>query len=283
MVRSFDGTFIAYQDMGAPSGEPPLLLVNGIGAGLEMWRRALYSISERRRIVTWDHRGLHSSGLPATDRLDPGAHAHDGLAVMDALGIDRFIIAAWSTGGRIALELAHSQPERVIGMATVCAGYGQRARDVVRLQPLALLPRAAGIAKHFGRPLQGVLQRFAGRPEIAGLIRQSGMTAATADTAALVEFVRGMASCDLNLLLANYQAVAGDAAPELLPDITCPVLLIAGEHDQFTPRSMTEEMAASLPDARLEIYENATHYLPIEYPDRLGQDLDEFFTSLASV
>lgn len=281
MVRSFDGTFIAYQDMGAPDAEPPLLLVNGIGAGLEMWRRALYGISERRRIVTWDHRGLHSSGLPATDRLDPEAHAHDGLAVMDALGIDRFVLAAWSTGGRIALEVAHSDPARVVGMTTVCGGYGQRARDAVRLQPLALLPRVAGLAKHFGRPLQGVLQRFVGRPEIAGLIRQSGMTAATADTAALVEFVRGMAACDLNLLLANYEAVAGDAAPELLTDITCPVLLIAGEHDQFTPRSMSEDMEASLPDARLEIYENATHYLPIEYPDRLGQDLEDFFTSLA--
>jgi 3-oxoadipate enol-lactonase len=279
MVRSFDGTFIAYHDMGAPGSDLPLLIVNWIGAGMEVWRRAVYGISEERRIVTWDHRGLHSSGLPATDRLDPRAHVEDGIAAMDELDLDRFLIVTWSTGGRIALEMAHAYPERVAAMVTVCAGYGQRARDALRFQPLALLPRAAGIAKRFGRPLQGVFRSLAGRPEIAGLIRQTGMTAATADTAALVELVKGMAECDLNLLLANYEAVAGDPGDHLLRDIHCPVLLIAGEHDQFTPRSMSEEMASALPDSKLEIYEDATHYLPIEYPERLSRDLETFLTT----
>lgn len=277
-MRSFDGTFIAYQDMGTPDGDTPLLLVNGIGAGLSMWRRAIYDISEHRRVVAWDHRGLHSSGLPASDRLDPRAHAEDAIAVLDGLEVDRFLIAAWSSGGRIALEIAAAYPERVGAMAMVCAGYGHRTRDALQLQPLSLLPRAAGFAKHFGRPLQGALQRLAGRPEIAGLVRQSGMTAATADTSALVELVRGMAECDLKLLLANYEAVAGDAAPKLLAKIEPPVLLIAGEHDRFTPPAMTAEMAATIPDVVLETYPGATHYLPIEFPERLGQDLQRFFS-----
>lgn len=280
MVRSFDGTFIAYHDMGYRQDERPLLLVNGIGAGLSVWRRAIYGISEHRRVITWDYRGLHSSGLPATNRLDARAHTEDAVAVLEELGVDSFLVATWSSGGRIALEMAHAYPERVMAMAMVCAGYGHRARDSLRFQPLALLPRAAGFAKHFGRPLQGAAQRLVARPEIAGLVRQSGMTAATADTSALVDLVRGMAGCDLNLLLANYEAVAGDAAPKLLPEIEMPVLLVVGEHDRFTPRSMTAEMAATIPNVRLETYAGATHYLPIEYPDRLGEDLEGFFSSI---
>jgi pimeloyl-ACP methyl ester carboxylesterase len=102
------------------------------------------------------------------------------------------------------------------------------------------------------------------------------MTAATADTASLVDLLRGMASCDTGALLATYQAVAGDPAPQLAAEIAAPTLLIAGQHDQFVPLDITEELLRSLPDARLEIYDDATHYLPIEHPRSLAESLKTF-------
>ena len=41
-----------------------------------------------------------------------------------------------------------------------------------------------------------------------------------------------------------------------------------------------EETAAAIPGARLEVYERATHYLPIEYPARLSDDLGSFLADL---
>jgi pimeloyl-ACP methyl ester carboxylesterase len=87
-----------------------------------------------------------------------------------------------------------------------------------------------------------------------------------------------MARCDLGRLLATFEAVVGDSAVDLLADIHAPVLLVAGERDQFTPRAMVEEMERSLPGARLEVYERATHYLPIEYPGRLSDDIRKFLS-----
>ena len=54
-------------------------------------------------------------------------------------------------------------------------------------------------------------------------------------------------------------------------------LIVAGERDAFTPRAVSEEMAQANPAARLEIHEGATHYVPVEYPGRLSDDLRAFF------
>jgi pimeloyl-ACP methyl ester carboxylesterase len=137
------------------------------------------------------------------------------------------------------------------------------------------MPLIASVAKYFSGPLATGFRALVGRPEIVGLVRQSGMVGATADTAALVELLRAMAACDLKLLLATFQEVAGDSAADLLGQIEAPTLLVVGDHDQFTPAGMIEQMSRAIPDCRAVFYEGATHYLPLEYPARLSDDLRE--------
>lgn len=279
-VRSFDGTMLAARRMGADEGTP-LLVVNGVGATLAVWRRALIDVARERPIVTWDQRGLHESAEPASERLDPGAQAEDAAAVLDHFGIDRFVVVSWSNGARIALEIGHRFPERLGALTIVSGGYGHPLGRALRyLEVASVLPTIAGVAKHFSSFLEGPMRGIASRPELPGLIRQSGMIAATADTAALVDLLRGMARCDTKTLLATYEAVAGDPAPELLAEIAAPTLIVAGERDPFTTRRVSEEMARAIPGARLEVYERATHYLPIEYPVRLSDDLRGFWNDL---
>ena len=280
LVRSFDGTYIALRDMGQ-GDKTPLLVSNSIGANLAIWRRTLLPLAAERRIITWDHRGLYESTGPASERVDPGAHAEDAVAVLDDAGIERVAIAAWATGARVALEIAHRYPERVQSLALVCsvAGYSV-TRAVLGLEFGSLLPVAAGVAKHFANALEGPFRRLTSRPEMAGIIRQSGLIAATADTGALVQFFRGMASCDTKTLLSSYEAVANDAPGDILDDITMPVLLVAGNKDTFAPLSTQRRLAEGIRGARLEVYDNASHYLPIEHPKRLSEDLASFLAPL---
>ena len=279
-VRSFDDTMLAARRMGGGEGIP-LLVVNGVGATIALWRRVLIDSARERPIVAWDQRGLHDSGEPASERLDPGAQAEDALAVLDHFGIDRFVAVSWSNGARVALEIAHRYPERLAALTLVSGGYGHALGRVVRfLEVASILPTVAGVAKHFSSLIEGPLRGVASRPELAGLVRQSGMIAATADTTALVELLRGMARCDTRTLLATYEAIAGDPAPELLSGVHAPTLIVAGEKDPFTTRRMSEEMARLIPGARLEVYERATHYLPIEYPARLSDELRAFWRHL---
>ncbi|MDQ3914127.1 MAG: alpha/beta hydrolase [Actinomycetota bacterium] len=281
MVRSFDGTLLAVRAMGE-GGALPLLIANGIGATLAVWRRALYDLAGEREIVTWDHRGLFDSKPPASDRRDAAAHAEDALAAADHAGLKRFALVSWSSGGPVALQVANRYPDRVAALVLVNAGFGHPAARLLRhLELVSALPMLAGVAKHFSSRLQGPFRSFVSRPTIAGIVRQSGLVGPTADIPAVVDLLQGMASCDLRNLLEIYEEVAGESSGGLLVSVEAPALLVAGSKDPFTPASMMEEMERTLPDARLEVYERATHYLPLEYPARLRDDIRSFVDARA--
>ncbi|HET7481325.1 MAG TPA: alpha/beta hydrolase [Actinomycetota bacterium] len=280
VIRSFDGTLLATRSTGEGAALP-LLVCNAVGANLAPWRKALVDVERDRTILSWDMRGLLGSGHPASDRLDPGAHAEDAVAVLDHYDADRVVLASWSNGSRVALELATRYPERVAALVIVCGGYGWSLRRTFRnLDLFAAVPTIAGVAKHFGASLQAPLRALVARPEMAGLIRQTGAVAATADTLLLLELLRGIAENDLSTLLATFEAVAGDPAPELGASVEAPALLVAGEKDPFTQIQLVAELAESIPDSRMLVYERATHYLPIEYPGRLSDDMRKFFAEV---
>lgn len=281
LIQSFDGTSIAARKMGGGDATP-LLVVNAIGANLAAWRRTLIDLSRERPILTWDHRGLHESGPAETERLDPPAHAEDAMAVLAHFGVERFAIAAWSNGTRIALEIAAGYPDQVAALALVSGGYGNPPGRLLRLELGSALPVVASVAKYFSGPLGGTFQRLVNRPEITGFVRQSGMVGATAETPALVELLRGMARCDLRTLLATYEAVAGDSGEELLGDIQAPTLIVTGDRDQFTSGRMVSELMAGIPRARSVTYQGATHYLPLEFAARLSTDLRTFFEEVGA-
>jgi pimeloyl-ACP methyl ester carboxylesterase len=279
VTESFDGTVIATTRFGAGDGLP-MLVSNAVGANLAAWRRALVDVAGQRPIVAWDHRGLFDSGTALSNRIDPGAHAEDAIAALDHHGIDRFALAGWSSGTRVAIEIAARYPERVAALVLVSGGSGHPPSRLLRLEIASVIPVMASVAKYFAGPLATRFHRLVGRPEITGLIRQSGMVGATADTPALVDLLRGMATCDLKTLLATLEAVVGDSGADLLSQIQAPTLMIAGDRDQFTTARMVDEVARAIPSCRVIHYDGATHYLPLEFPARLSDDLRAFLAEV---
>ena len=281
VIGSFDGTLIATRSMGGGDATP-ILICNGVGANLAPWKKVIVDLERERQVLSWDQRGLLGSGAPATDRLDVGAQTEDAVAVLDHYDAKEVVLASWSNGSRIALELATRYPERVRALIVVCGGPGHPFGRLLRhLEMASLLPTVAGIAKHFGASLQAPLRTLAARPELTGLIRQSGFVGPTADGPLLVELLRGIVASDMKTFLTTFELVAGDSAPQLARRVEAPALLVAGDKDQFTPLSLIREMSDAMSDATLKVYEKATHYLPIEYPARLSTDMRDFLRSLS--
>lgn len=281
-VSSFDGTSLATYHVGDPA-LPPLLLVPAVGSNLAPWRRVIPRLLEHRRFVTWDLRGLHASAPPATGHQDAGASAEDAVAVMDDAGIDAAPVIAWSTGGRIATELASRYPERVTSLTLVCGMNGYPlSRLFKHLDLPVVLPTLAGMGKHFPTLFGKALDGLSARPELAGIVRQSGLLAPTADVAAFVDMLKGTAECDPKTFLATYEKIAGDPSPEALEGIEAPTMLILGSKDRFTSRGLSEKIAAALPGSVIHEYEGATHFLPLEFPTRLAGDISAFLASLPS-
>lgn len=279
IVDSFDGTRIAAHHLPGAAGDP-ILLVNAIGPDLSAWRLVAAELAASRSMLAWDYRGLHGSSGPASPRMGPAAHAEDAIAVADDAGAETFDIAAWSTGTRVAIEIARAHPDRVRSVVIVAGGFGRGFRGLFRyFEVSSLFPLGARLGKRFASSLQGPFRTFVERPEIAGVVRQSGIIGPTADVEALVEVLQSLAASDLRALFETYDEVVSDPDPSILGQVEAPVLLVVGKRDRFTTMGMADEMLAKLPDAEKVVYEKGTHFIPIEYPQRLAADMTGFFRS----
>ena len=104
------------------SGEP-LLLLHGYPQTSAMWHRLAPMLAETYRVVCADLRGYGRSMKPESDEshraYSKRATANDMVAVMAALGHERFRIGSHDRGSRVAHRLAADHPERVIALATL--------------------------------------------------------------------------------------------------------------------------------------------------------------------
>ena len=98
------------RDSGGTPGQPVLLLLHGWLATADLnWGFTYASLAEHFRVVAFDQRG-HGRGLRGSSRFTIDTCALDGLAVLDALGIEKAIPVGYSMGGPIALQLARRRP-----------------------------------------------------------------------------------------------------------------------------------------------------------------------------
>jgi pimeloyl-ACP methyl ester carboxylesterase len=122
---------------GEEAGEgPPVVLLHGLTAtrryvvmGSRLLERGGY------RVIAYDARG-HGRSTPAPTREGYGYEqlSADLLAVLDALGLPRVLLAGASMGAHTALRLALGHPERVAALALVTPAY----------DPAAPIPAAEG-------------------------------------------------------------------------------------------------------------------------------------------
>ena len=124
LPEGFTGTFTSrYVDTGelrqhvVTGGEgPPLLLVHGWPADLVRLAAGDAALARDFSVVAPDQRGAGLSGKPA-DGYDTGTLAGDLVALMDALGHQRFALAGHDTGMWIGYALAADHPGRVDRLA----------------------------------------------------------------------------------------------------------------------------------------------------------------------
>src|SRR5690349_14233057 len=69
-----------------------------------------------RRVVVYDARGHGESAPPAEGDYSYDALAGDLAAVLDALGIERALLAGISMGAHTVVRFALEQPQRVTGL-----------------------------------------------------------------------------------------------------------------------------------------------------------------------
>ncbi|HEY4441556.1 MAG TPA: alpha/beta hydrolase [Candidatus Elarobacter sp.] len=102
---------------------PPLLLLHGYPQTHVMWHLIAPRLAREFSVVAMDLRGYgESKGPPTTEDHEPyskRAMARDCVAVMRALGHERFMVAGHDRGARVTYRLALDHPERIAKVAVM--------------------------------------------------------------------------------------------------------------------------------------------------------------------
>jgi pimeloyl-ACP methyl ester carboxylesterase len=119
-----DGVHVAWERYG--DGSPTILLLPTWSIiHSRHWKGQIPYLARHFRVVTFDGRGNGRSDRPTTTSAYDGSEfAADAVAVLDATGTDRAIVAGLSMGAGYALQLAARYPDRVSGLVFVGPSVG---------------------------------------------------------------------------------------------------------------------------------------------------------------
>jgi poly(3-hydroxyalkanoate) depolymerase len=226
----------------APNGEGserrlPLLLINGIGARLELLEPFVAELDPAIEVIRFDPPGVGGSPLS-------GPYRFTGLCrliarMLTELGYDRVDVLGISWGGGVAQHFAAFQGARCRRLVLVATATGT---------PMA--PARPSVLVHMVTPRPyldaGYLQRVAG--DIYGGL-------ARIDSAPVVAAMHGghQASPGRGYL---YQLIAGAGWTSLpfLPWLRQPTLILAGDDDPIIPLVNARLMHRLIRDSRLHVY-----------------------------
>jgi len=259
-----DGHRLAYHEAGQG---PPVLLLHGIPTSSLLWRDVMATLARRRRVVAPDLLNYGRSAKPARADVSINAQARLMLGLMDALGLRRVDLVAHDIGGGVAQLMAVRRPERIAKLAlanTVCFD----SWPIPEFKPLQEPGAEDGMSlDDFLGMMRGFLPKGVHRPEALGEEAVEMMLAPWSDEAGKRALFR-----NFRRLNPEYtRAVAGEL--ETLPH---PSLILWGRHDPFQKLAYGEKLAATIPDARLEVIENAAHWIMAEKPGEVAERLEAF-------
>lgn len=279
-VRSLDGVEIAYHLAGEP-GAPWVVLLNGMGGHHAAFRGQIEYLGDRYRFITWDYRGLYGSGRPSPD-VDAAytidRHAADLEAVLAAEGVTRASFVGWSLGVQVAFEAYRRTPERIANMVLINGTYGRPLDTLTPLPGTAkVVPPVLDVLRRAHALAQQVTQKTIARAEAARWLKRAGFIGPTFDEALFGELVRAFAALDLEPFFRILKVAGAHDAEAILSAIEVPVLVIAGDHDLFTPRELAQQMARRIPESEVLIVPRGTHYVPVEFPELVSLRIERFF------
>jgi pimeloyl-ACP methyl ester carboxylesterase len=100
-------------------GGVPVVFVHSFGGDTSQWSAQLEHLRKTRRALAFDARGHGESEASAKNDYSVEWQAGDIAAVVDALGLERFVLVGHSMGGSVALPYASRHPARVAGLVLV--------------------------------------------------------------------------------------------------------------------------------------------------------------------
>jgi pimeloyl-ACP methyl ester carboxylesterase len=266
--RARDGVTLAYAESGA--GMPMIKAANWLShlefdAQSPVWRHWWAALSARFRFIRYDERGCGLSDRnPASISFDDWVS--DLEAVVDAAGVERFVLLGVSKGGAIATAYAARHPERVshlvIHGAFALSRLG-RAEDEAARKRVWLEVEMVRLG--WGQDNPAYRQAFTtmfypgASPDQADWFNELQRISATPEVAA-------------RIMEATFTIDVRDAARR----ITAPTLVLHSQDEARIPFKAGRQLASLIPGARFVPLDSRNH-IPLEHEPAWQRFVDEIY------
>ena len=250
-VTAPDGARLHVLDQGRGD---PILWLQGLNAPAAAWAVQLAHFSQTFRNIAPDLRGIGQSDAPPGPYSARGL-AQDGVAVLDAAGVDRAHVVGLSLGGAVAQELALAHPGRVRSLAILASFAAQPPRSRALLEAWrALYPVAIADPRlRKAWELQAYAWLFTDR-----------FWRSEANVRAALRFAAAQPPQPAQGFVGQVDAALSHDARERLAGVQAPTLVIHGALDQLSAKENGEELARLIPGAELLILPDVGHAVNLE-------------------
>lgn len=235
-----DGLKIEYTEQGSGT---PVLLLHGWGSSFDVYKGIMASLCDRCRLVAVNFPGCGGSDT-MSEPWNIDDYCNFVIKFMDAVGLDNPILMGHSHGGRVIMKLAGTKR--------------LNPPKIVFLDAAGLIPKKSLKQKMRARSfklIKGTLSLPIIRKHSSGLLDKARRHYGSADYNAAPEVLR-----------KTLVSLVNTDLRELLPNISCPTLLIWGENDTATPLADAKIIESLVPDAGLCVIKGTGHYSFCERP-----------------
>jgi 3-oxoadipate enol-lactonase / 4-carboxymuconolactone decarboxylase len=240
---------------------PVLVFSHSLGCDHGMWDVQTRDLLPYFRILRYDTRGHGGSDVPSGDYTIERL-GRDLLAIVDALGIEKFAFCGLSMGGMIGQWLAASAPDRITHLVLANTSPRMDSSAMETRRRTVLDSGMASIA-------DAVMGRFFSPETLA----RHDVDAASVRRTLLNTDPRGYSGC--------CAAIRDMDQTGLLPEIRVPTLIVVGDRDVSTPwTGHGEVLARGIPHARV-VHLPTAHLSNLERPRSFSGAL--FDSLIASV
>jgi poly(3-hydroxyalkanoate) depolymerase len=253
-----DSSLIRRMRVTVRPGDPsrtPLLLMNGIGARLEALQPFVDALDPAIPVIRFDAPGVGGSPRTRTFYRFPALARRLGRA-LDDLGYPQVDVLGISWGGGLAQQFAVTQRRRCRRLVLVATGTGS---IMVPASPLVL--RHMVTPRRYRDPgyLRGVAGELYGGTARSHPDRLEGLMHQRIPTGYTHQLLAGM----------------GWTSLALLPLISQPTLVLAGEDDPIIPLANSRILQALIPHAQRHVYPGG-HLELVCDPPRIVPVLERF-------
>jgi poly(3-hydroxyalkanoate) depolymerase len=239
---------------------PPLLLLNGLGANIELAQPFVDALAGPR-VVIFDVPGV--GGAPAPRHPKRPRHvARLAADVLDRLGFDQADVLGVSWGGAIAQHFAFSQRARCRRLVLAATAPGA-----------IMVPASPKVLARMVSPRRYVDREYAHR--VAGFIYGGDFRT---DRALVSETLRHVRFSSRRGYYLQIAAVLGWSSLPWLWTLRQRTLVMAGRDDPIVPTINARIMQSLIPQARLELLD-CGHLFLVTRARKSASLVDEFLTA----